>query len=181
MEIIKNQSVSSLIFHKSPIKSYITNKGQAIFGANAKAANSIISDNCKIYGVIMNSIIFPGVEVGENTYINNSIILPNVIIGSGAHITKTIIDERTDIIKNENGENSAGYLNIGNRCRIGTSDGQMKNSEFPSLNGSLTLIGKNCRIPDDAKIGGACYIASGKGDSYFQKNKHLYNGLSLLN
>jgi glucose-1-phosphate adenylyltransferase len=181
MEILKNKSVSSIIFHKSPIRSYITNKGQAIFGTNAKAANSIISDNCKIYGVVMNSIIFPGVEIGENSHINDSIILPNVIIGSNSYITKTIIDERTDTIKSDNSEITTPYLSIGNKCRVGTNDSQIKNSEFPSLNDSITLIGKNCRIPDDARIGSACYVASGKGDFYFQRSKHLYNGLSVLN
>jgi glucose-1-phosphate adenylyltransferase len=182
MEILKNYNISSLIYHKSPIKSFITEKGQAVIGVNAKIANSIISDNCRIYGTVMNSIIFPGVEIGENTHVKDSIILPNAIIGSGSYITKTIIDERTDIkIENDTTDSAVKFPNIGNKCYIGTSDGQMKNNEFSSLNGSLTLIGKNCRIPNEAKVGGACYIASGKGESYFQKNKHLYNGLSILN
>ncbi|MFH0974538.1 MAG: hypothetical protein V1874_02005 [Spirochaetota bacterium] len=190
MQILKNQSISSVLFHKSPIKSFITDKGMAVLGVKAKVANSIVSDNCKIFGTVMNSIIFPGVEIGENTLIKDSIILPNNIIGSGSYITKSIIDERTDIRKeinktagkNKEEENiTERYLNVGNNSNIGTSDGQMKNNEFPALNSSLTLIGKNCKVPDGARIGGACYIASGKGETYFQKNKHLYNGLSLLN
>jgi ADP-glucose pyrophosphorylase len=193
MEILKNQAISSLIFFKSPVKSFITMKGQAVLGANAKVANSIVSDNCKIFGTVMDSILFPGVEVGENTIIKNSIILPNNIIGPGSYIIKTIIDERTDRTvkiennsvkennENNNIQNIVPYFNVGSRCNIGTSDGLIKNSEFPSLTGSISLIGKNCRIPEGVRIGGACYIASGKGESYFQKNKHLYNGLSVLN
>jgi glucose-1-phosphate adenylyltransferase len=193
MEILKNPAIASLIFHKSPIKSFITEKGQAILGINAKVANSIVSDNCKIFGTVMNSILFPGVEIGENTFIKDSIILPNNIIGPGSYITKTIIDERTDrSIKsnnnsgkenkeNNNINNIVPYFNVGSKCNIGKNDGQIKNNEFPSLNGSLSLIGKNCRIQEGVKIGGACYIASGKGESYFLKNKHLYNGLSILN
>ncbi len=193
MEILRNQAISSLIFFKSPVKSFITEKGQAILGENAKVADSIVSDNCKIFGTVMNSILFPGVEIGENTIVKDSIILPNNIIGPDSHITKTIIDERTDrkiLTANINGKentesdtikNIMPYLNIGSRCSVGTNDGQIKNSEFPSLNGSISLIGKNCRIPEGARIGGACYVASGKGESYFQKNRHLYNGLSVLN
>jgi glucose-1-phosphate adenylyltransferase len=193
MEILKNNAISSLIFFESPVKSLISQKGQAVLGVNAKVANSIVSDNCKIFGTVMNSILFPGVEIGENTFIKDSIILPNNIIGPGSYITKTIIDERTDrniksddrtgkeSKENNNINNIVPYFNVGSKCNIGTSDGQIKNSEFPALNGSICLIGKNCRIPEGVKIGGACYIASGKGESYFQKNRHLYNGLSILN
>jgi glucose-1-phosphate adenylyltransferase len=179
MKILKDSFISSLIYHKSPIRSFISEKGTALLGKNAKVANSIISDNCVIDGTILNSIIFPGVVVGENSYIKDSIILPNISIGSSSYIIKTIIDERT------NHDPATGpevkIPDIGNKCNIGTADGNIKNNEFSSLNNSLTLIGKNCRIPDNTRIGGACYIASGRGDSYFKKNKHLYNGLSILN
>ena len=194
MEILKNHAISDLIFRKSPVRSFIAGKGQAILGVNAKVANSIISDNCRIFGTVMNSIISPGVEIAENTVIKDSIILPNITIGPGCYITKAIIDERTDLMQNidilpekdrkaqtENAFNNAPVPVIGSKCNIGTSDGQIKNNEFPSLNGSITLIGKNCYIPEGARIGSACYIASGKGESYFLKNKHLYNGLSILN
>lgn len=179
MKILKDPAISSLIYGNSPIRSFIKGSGDTILGPNAKVAGSIISDNCKIHGKVLNSIIYPGVEIGENAFVQESIILPNTIIGPGAIITKTIIDERTDIYT-ETGHNG-NYLNIGRQCTVGTSDGQMKNNEFSSLNSSLTLIGKNCRIPDNSRIGGACYIASGKGSSYFEKNKHLYNGLSIIN
>ncbi len=179
MQILKDPVISSLIYGNAPMRSFIKGRGDTILGPNAKVANSIISDNCKIHGKVLNSIIYPGVEIGENAFIQESIILPNAVIGPGAIITRTIIDERTEIYS-ETGENGK-YLNIGRQCTIGTSDGQMKNNEFASLNNSLTLIGKNCRIPDNSRIGGACYIASGKGSIYFEKNKHLYNGLSIVN
>ncbi|MBN2402879.1 MAG: hypothetical protein JXN64_10825 [Spirochaetes bacterium] len=200
MEILKNRAISSLIFHESPIKTFIAEKGHAVLGGGAKVANSIVSDNCRIFGTVMNSILFPGVEIGENTFIKNSIILPNTHIGPGSYIINTIIDETTDIVNNIDPNNNsdkeknkkdkkeqietniktAPVPNIGSKCNIGTSDSQMKNKEFPSLYNSLTLIGKNCRLPDGVRVGGACYIASGKGGSYFLKNKHLYNGLSIL-
>ena len=179
MEILKNNSLSSVIYHNSSIKSFITANGETSIEAGAKVANSIISDRCRISGTVMNSILFPGVVIGENTIVKDSIILPNIIIGSNSTIVKTIIDEKTDF--NTDPEDSQPYLNIGNKCNIGSTDAQMKNSDFSSLNNSLTLIGKNCRIPDDSGVGGACYIASEKGGEYFSKNKYLYNGLSILN
>lgn len=179
MEILKNNPLSSVIYHDSGIKSFIAANGKTSIEAGAKVANSIISDRCRIAGTVINSILFPGVVIGENTTVKDSIILPNIITGSNSSIIKTIIDERTDI-SNDN-DNNGPILNIGNKCSIGSTDARMKNSDFPSLNNSLTLIGKNCRIPDASGIGGACYVASGKGGEYFSKNRYLYNGLSILN
>ena len=175
MKIMEDPKLSSLLLKESLIKNYITDKGMARIGENAKITNSFISDNCQVYGTVENSIIFPGVEIGENTIIKNSIILPFIKIGSRSRIERTLIDERTDF----NAENN--YLNIGNNCHIGKRDEQLKNNDFPrSVFRSITLIGKDCHIPEGSRIGGACYIASGKGEEHFLKRKYLYDGLSLI-
>ncbi len=175
MEVLKNPEFFSLIYKESSIKSFIYSKEHAVIGSNARISNSFLSDSCRIYGTVINSIIFPGVEIRENTTVKDSIILPFTKIGADSNIVRTIIDERTNLNLEMN------YLNIGNRCHIGTEDDQIKNNDFPaSLYGSITLIGKNCNIPDSSRVGGACYIASEKGENYFSKSKHLYNGLSLI-
>jgi len=56
----------------------------------------------------------------------------------------------------------------------------MKNSDYPRvLYNSITLIGKNCIIPDGITVGGACYIASGRAQQDFAKRKYIYNGTSV--
>lgn len=88
---------------------------------------------------------------------------------------RSIIDERTDL------KEESTYLNIGNGSRIGSSEEFIKNSDFPrSLFSSITLIGKDCRIADGARIGGGCYIASGLGDEFQGSKKFLYDGTSLM-
>ena len=137
--------------------------------------NSFLSDYCVINGRVENSIIYPGVEIGRDSLVQDSMILPFVKIGSGSRITKTIVDENTDL------ESGNGYMNIGNSCRIGSEHKNIKNTDFPrSLFESITMIGKNCRIIDDAKIGGACYVASGLGESFFSQRKYLYDGDSVV-
>jgi glucose-1-phosphate adenylyltransferase len=174
MDITKKAGLSSILHDRSRIKSFIRNQEFAFIGPKANVSASFISDNCKIHGTVTNSIIFPGADIGENTIVKNSIVLPFVKIGKGAKIINTIIDERTDLSPENN------YLNIGNRCKVGSEYEGIENKEFPRLlNNSITLIGKNSRIPDEAGIGGACYVASGKGAQYFLKNKFLYNGESL--
>ena len=175
MEILKKPELSTLLQDESLLKYHIKGRGLARIGANANIYYSFISDSCQIFGTVINSIIFPGVEIGEKTVVKDSIILPFTKIGSGARILRTIIDERTDLIEENN------YLNIGNNCHVGTEDKQIKNNDFPkSVYRSITLIGKDCNIPEGVRVGGACYIASGKGKEYFSNNKHLYNGLSLI-
>lgn len=174
MKILMDPVLSRLVQDNPSIRSYVKGDGVAIIRENANVKNSFLSDSCKIAGTVENSIISPGVVIEDNSVIKDSIILPNIKIGYNSRITKTIIDERSGINSDQQ------YLDIGNRCRIGSGDNQLKNNEFPaSLYQSITLIGKNCRIPDESNIGGACYIASGKAEKHFRNSKYLYDGLSI--
>ncbi len=174
MSVLRDQELFRLLYADSSIKSWIRFEGYARLGVHSRIQHSLISDHCNINGTVINSIIFPGVFIGEKTVVRDSIILPAARIGAGARITRTIIDERTDF-----GEDS-DYLNIGDGCAVGEEREGLKNNDFPrSLFGSVTLIGKDCRIPDNARIGGACYVASGLGAEYFEKNRALYDGLSV--
>ena len=108
----------------------------------------------------------------------DSIILPYNAIGAGANVVKSVIDERTPPKKDTPAENR---FTIGSRCHVGSEHEQLKSKDFPrSIFQSITLIGKDLRIPDGARIGGACYVSSGKGDEFFSKSKYLYDGLSII-
>ena len=136
---------------------------------------SFVSDHCTINGTVSNSIISPGVEIGEGAQVRDSIILPFVKIGPGARIYRSIIDERT----NRNPENVRYDIDM--NCKIGTESAPIKNSDFPeSLFAGITLIGKDCLVHNEARIGGGCYVASGFGDKYFAQKKFLYDGTSVL-
>lgn len=135
-----------------------------------------MSDGCDVHGTIINSIIYPGVYIGEKSIVQDSIVLPFARIGDGTRITRTIVDERMNF------QQEYEYPNIGNHCIVGSDYEQLKNNDFPrSIFSSITLIGKDCKIPDGSRIGGACYVASGKGEEYFMRGKHLYDGLSIVN
>ena len=172
-KIIWDEKIFNLLFKEKIIKSQITSTGFAHIKQGAKIISSFISDYCTINGTVENSIIFPGVTIEEGSIIKDSIILPFVNIGSGVRITRTIIDEytnRTDI-----------NPQIENFSRIGSSEQYIKNSDFPkALFDSITLIGKNCKIPSGSSIGGACYVASNLSGEYFIQRKFLYDGMSLV-
>lgn len=178
MELMRNRKVFNSIFGDSLIKSHIGADGVASVGRYGKIVNSFISDGCAVNGSIQNSIVFPGVEIGERAMIKDSIILPFVRIGDGSRVIRSVIDEHTPVKE----EGMPNPLNIGSKCHIGSEQAQVKNNDFPrSLHRSITLIGKNCEIPDGSHVGAACYISSGLGKDFFSKKKYLYDGLSLVN
>jgi ADP-glucose pyrophosphorylase len=171
--IIWDEKIFNLLFMEKIIQSKITSTGFAHLREGAKIISSFISDYCSINGTVENSIIFPGVTIEEGSIIKDSIILPFVKIGSNVRITKAIIDEST----NKNPDN----YQIDNFSKIGSSDQFIKNSDYPkALFNSITLIGKNCKIPSGASIGGGCYIASNLGEEFFTQKKFLYDGMSLV-
>ncbi|MDP4161747.1 MAG: glucose-1-phosphate adenylyltransferase [Bacillota bacterium] len=52
---------------------------------------SLVSEGCRIYGIIKNSVLCTGVKVGKNTVIRNSVILPGAEIGNNALIQNAVI------------------------------------------------------------------------------------------
>lgn len=66
-------------------------------GPRARIGKSLISNGCTVLGEVMNSILAPGVYVGEGARVEDSIILSNTRIGNEAWIRKAIIGENTEI------------------------------------------------------------------------------------
>jgi glucose-1-phosphate adenylyltransferase len=60
----------------------------------AKVSRSIISEGCMVYGEVYNSVIFPGVYIGEGTTIKDSVIMSNAEIGPHAEIDRAIVGEQ---------------------------------------------------------------------------------------
>ncbi|WP_010496508.1 glucose-1-phosphate adenylyltransferase [Paenibacillus elgii] len=99
----------------------------------AQVRRSLINEGCCVFGEVDHSVLFYGVQVGEDTVIRDSVIMPNVTIGSNVSIHKAIIGEGTVV---EDG------------CVIGQPDGDG--------GGDIVLIGSNEHI-------GRTTSASGKG------------------
>lgn len=110
------------IYTRSP------NQPAEFIGSNAKLSNCMINEGCVVNGEIHHSILFYGVEVGEDSLITDSVIHPKVKIGRNVRIHKAIINENTIIkdgtvigspdsndIELVNGENFAEILAEGVR------------------------------------------------------------------
>jgi len=173
-EIIWNKEISGMLNREGIIKSRIRADRFAQLDEYSFVRNSFISDYCYINGTVENSIIFPGVEIGQGAIVRDAIILPFVRIGQGAKVFNAIIDEST--------EPDPELLNVGVNTRVGYDEWLMKNERFPKLlHSGLTLVGKNNYIIDGAFVGTSCYVASGCAARYFNETRiRLYDGDSLL-
>jgi glucose-1-phosphate adenylyltransferase len=92
----------------------------------ARITKALINEGCQIYGSVENSVIFPGVYIGEDSIIKNSVIMSDVKIGSGVVIDRAIVGEETIIEDN---------------CEMISSDAD-----------EIIVLGENIIIKKDAKV-----------------------------
>lgn len=85
-------------------------------GETADIKCSMVGEGCIIYGMVRNSVLFPGVYVGKGTKVIDTVVMPKVLIGNNVTIERAIIGLES-VIKDD--------------CRIGDN-----------TSGSITLVGE---------------------------------------
>lgn len=76
-------------------------------GEDAAVKNSVVTEGCKVFGEVTNSVLFPGVHIAKGAKVVDSVIMPNTKIKEDAVVVKAIIG--ADVIieeaaKLDNGE-----------------------------------------------------------------------------
>ncbi len=133
-------------------------------GPNAETKRSIIAEGCKILGVVKNSIIFPGVSVGEGSVVENSVIMQGTFIGDNTYVNKAII---------------ADDGHIGNNVKIGVHDDTV-NQERPDLyNTGITVFARKVTIPDNIEMGKNVVVHKGVTESDF-KSTYVASGETIF-
>jgi len=133
-------------------------------GPTATIKTSLVSNGCKIDGIVEDSVLSPGVIVGEGSTVKNSVILNDVVIGKNCHIEDTIIDKNTVI-----GDNSI----------IGTGDDRTPNKDNPKvLSSGLNVIGKKLILPEGLIVERNVRIFS-KANPKLITDKHIKSGETI--
>ena len=101
------------------IYSVTPTKPPQYIGPTARVDNSLVVEGCRIFGNVNNSILFPGVYIGEDSIIEDSVIMPNTKIGANVVIKKCIVGAETKIRKNSKIGNSEEITVIGDYEEIG--------------------------------------------------------------
>ena len=81
-------------------------------GNKAIVKSSVISEGCKIYGTVENSVLSGGVTVKEGAVIKDSVIMDDVIVAEDAEVYTAIIDADAEIGKGA----KVGKINAGKEC-----------------------------------------------------------------
>ncbi len=66
-------------------------------GEDSKIINSLIGEGCKIYGTIINSVIFPGVFVAKGATVTDTVVMENTKIKENVTLNRSIIGNRCEI------------------------------------------------------------------------------------
>lgn len=142
-------STSGLVMKDWGIKTNLAAKGEvgdrpsSYISHGARVTNSLIARGCVINGEVRNSVLSPGVTVGEHAKIIESIIFHDTTIGSDSFVECSIIDKQ---------------VNIGDSVRVGVGDA-IPNKKFTEhLSTGISIIGKGASIGPGISIGKNCIV-----------------------
>ena len=97
-------------------------------GAKASVRNSIVTEGCRIYGTVENSVLSAGVIVEEGAVVRDSVLFEHVRVRKGATVDYAVMDERTT---------------VGKKASVGKPLGEAK---------GITLVGARLEIPDGLNV-----------------------------
>ncbi len=113
-------------------------------GARARIRSSIVTHGTIVNGTVERSILFPGVVVEEGAVVRDSIVMGESWVGSEAVLDRVICDKR---------------VHVGRRAVVGTGEPIPNRSCPEHLSSGLTIVGKETRIPEGARVGRNARIA----------------------
>lgn len=141
-------------------------RASARFLPGSAVTSSLISAGCVIEGTVVNSVLSPGVWVEKDAVVSNSVIFDDCVIERGAVVDLAILDKRVRV--------EAGAV-VGH----GTQPSVI-NQQYPKhLYTGISLIGKEARIPQGARIGRNCIVNFGFDQESFGGSKVLEDGHSV--
>jgi glucose-1-phosphate adenylyltransferase len=137
-------------------------RGPVKIGPNAQVNGNLLSNGCRVDGVVERSVISPGVYIAEGAVVRDSIILNDTAVEAGAVVDRCIIDKR---------------VHIGAGARVGDGDDNTPNAAMPEqINTGLTVVGKSSAIPANIGIGRNVVVHAFTGAQAFGKRKSIASG-----
>ena len=148
-----------------PIHTRSEERPPAKLGPQAKVVGSLISNGCVIRGLVVNSVLSPGVYVSPGAVIQDSVVMNDTWIGSGARLQKVVADKQ---------------VMIGTGAIVGIGDESIANEQMPDrLSSGITVIGKNAYVPDGTHIGCNVLINSDRDEKDFPSDRMVADGKTI--
>jgi glucose-1-phosphate adenylyltransferase len=129
-------------------------RAPAKIGPTAQVHRSLISHGCQIHGMVVNSVLSPGVRVDMGAVVRDSIVMFDCVIRSGAVVDRAILDKE---------------VVVGPGAIVGEGpDFDRPNKKEPNrLNTGITVVGKRAVIPRGTRLGRNVKVASDVRSSDF--------------
>ena len=115
-------------------------RAPAKIGPTAQVHRSLISHGCVINGMVINSVLSPGVRVDVGAVVRDSIIMFDSVVRSGAVVDRAILDKE---------------VVVGAAAIVGDGpDFDTPNRQEPGrLNTGITVVGKQSVVPRGIRLG----------------------------
>ncbi len=95
MEILKYDVRKQLFWGTNKIFTKVKDEAPAIYSEDCNVGNSLISDGCKVYGDVADSVLFRSVTVSPKASLKNCILMQGVHISEGCVLENVIIDKNS--------------------------------------------------------------------------------------
>jgi glucose-1-phosphate adenylyltransferase len=165
LDLLKPQPALDLYTDHWPIHTKSEERPTAKLGPQSKVLSSMISNGCVVRGMVVNSILSPGVYVSPGAVVKDSVVMNDTWIGPGALLDKVVIDKE---------------VRIGAGAVVGTGDEGVPNKQMPDkLFAGITVVGKGSYIPDGAKVGRNVLIDSGRDTGDFPADGVVTDGQTI--
>ncbi len=110
MDVLNSQVRGELFENNNyPIFTRVRDSEPTLYGPEAQAKNSLVSDGCVIRGTVENSILFRGVRVDEGAVVRNCILLNDTIVESDVSMNYVITEKNVVIQRGRNIGGCEGY------------------------------------------------------------------------
>ena len=93
MNLLDEAVRNDLFWSGEPIYTKVKDEAPTLYFDNADVKKSIISDGCRIYGKVEESVIFRSVTVSKNTTLKNCVVMQDVHISENCHLENVILDK----------------------------------------------------------------------------------------
>ncbi len=95
MDLIGEEPILNLTDNAFRIYSKNNARPPQYIGSEAVVENSLISEGCRIYGTVRNSVVSGGVIIEKDAVVEDSVIMEDVVIKNSACVYTAIIDSNT--------------------------------------------------------------------------------------
>jgi glucose-1-phosphate adenylyltransferase len=93
MSLLTDSVRNNLFWSGNPVYTKVKDEAPTLYFDNADMSDSIVSDGCRIYGKVEESVIFRSVTIAKNTTVKNCVIMQDVHISENCYLENVILDK----------------------------------------------------------------------------------------